>query len=264
MKSSKLLIIALLHCSIVLLFPLIGSSVFAQYRMDPKDIDFNIVPQIICAIIPGCNSSGGTPAVTPTPIPGSGPTGIPFPTANPVITPPPGACMPPGGYITCGTYNTPIHSCGHCNPRTNYPMAKYCKVDDTAYGAGGNGEAIDIAHQPLTSVPLPFLLGHDIIWYHRSDTFFSDGSDPYAAYQEYVGTDSTDPTKNYIIRYLHTQHQSGAPFGLPAHSGTEGAKVAFQYAKYHNKVPYPGNHIHIQIFDQRVNKWVEATNYYCH
>ena len=230
------------------LFLISNKFVKAQSSSDALTFDFdpNVLKNIICVIFPCIGGNNG--GLTPTP----------SPTTNPAITPPAGTCMPPGGPYSCGTRNHPINGCGHCG--IGYPRASYCKADDTARNAGGNAEAIDITHKPLASVPLPFIKGHSVIWHHDLDTFFSDNSDPYASYQEYSGTD-TVTRKKYIIRYLHTQHRSGIPLGTNANSGVEGVKVCLQWVR--NGAVTQGNHIHIQIYDGQIKKWVEATDYYC-
>ncbi|OGK27414.1 hypothetical protein A3D80_00435 [Candidatus Roizmanbacteria bacterium RIFCSPHIGHO2_02_FULL_40_13b] len=254
----KPLFTSLLFVFSVLFFTL-NMSVLAQSNSNTPHFDFdpNIVKNIVCAIF-NCNSGGITPTPNPNPTNAPYPTAQPFPTTNPAITPPAGTCMPPGGPYSCGTRNHPINGCGHCG--IGYPRASYCKADDTARNAGGNAEAIDITHKPLASVPLPFIKGHSVIWHHDLDTFFSDNSDPYASYQEYSGTD-TVTRKKYIIRYLHTQHRSGIPLGTNANSGVEGVKVCLQWVR--NGAVTQGNHIHIQIYDGQIKKWVEATDYYC-
>lgn len=261
MRRDKYIFITVI---VYILFSFVKTHSFieVQAAQDSRydDKSFKYIPRFLCEVFgyKDCDSSNPVPNPNePTPV---YPTGVPFPTANPAITQPPGKCMPPGGTIICGTRSAPVNGCGHCG--IGYPSGmSYCHPDTSQYSAGGNGEAIDIGHRPLDSVPLPFLLGHSIIWYHEIDAFFSDGSDPYAAYQEYSGTDTITKSK-YYVRFLHTQKGSGVAKGVEAPSGSEGAKVC-QYWVQSGKVK-PGNHVHIQIFDAQIKRWVPATNYYCH
>ena len=169
--------------------------------------------------------------------------------------------MPPGGTIVCGSEFVPIRNCAHCSA-TQYPAgfrARFCTPNS------GNAEAIDIAHKPFDSVPLPFINGHSILWTHTVDKFYSDKSDPYAAYQEYTGLDTTDKIQ-YRVRYLHTLKGSGVPLNQETESGAEGAKTCQKWVTYTNGKAEVAicNHVHIQIFNGLLNKWVPATDYYCH
>lgn len=258
------------------------STVFtypARAEIDPK-LDYNaldLFPKILCELLntDDCDTSGQAPIPDPNQPTPPYPTGEPYPTSNPQITPPSGKCMPTYGPITCGPRSLPlplnsIRACGHCGKNYGSPLPGYCKPIDNMYigpNAGGNAEAIDIGLRPLTSVPLPFIHGSSVIWYHKIDAFFADGSDPYAAFQEYVGTIPQDKKRNiegqlYYVRYLHTQKGSGSPIGSSIPSGNEGAKVAAFWTRGGLKVP--GNHIHMQIFDGKIERWVDATNFYCY
>ncbi len=242
---------------LLLVFP---SHTFALEDDRNDDKFYKVVPKLICEILElqNCNiSQPDQNQNNPTPYPTGG---QPFPTSNPQITPPSGKCMPPGGIITCGTEFVPIRNCAHCSVK-QYPPGfrkRFCTP------GSGNAEAIDIAHKPLDSVPLPYINGHTILWTHTIDKFYSDGSDPYAAYQEYVGLDLIDKIQ-YRVRYIHTLKGSGPPLGKQAESGTEGAKVCQKWVTYSSGTAKVAtcNHVHIQIFNGLLGKWVPATDYYC-
>ncbi|MGB4966251.1 MAG: hypothetical protein WBO77_04045 [Microgenomates group bacterium] len=256
----------------LVLFIGISTLVYADPYKGLSEDDSKILPVTLCAFFKvKCDNKTGVPDPNqPTP---PYPTGEPYPTANPQITPPSGKCMPTYGPITCGPRSLPLplgstRACGHCGENYGKPLPDYCKPIDNMYvgpNAGGNAEAIDIGFGPLTSVPLPFIHGTSVIWYHKIGAFFADGSDKYAAFQEYVGTyngKNPQDKKLYYVRYLHTQQGSGTPMGSSMPSGNEGAKVAAYWTKGGKKVP--GNHVHIQIFDGKIERWVDATNFYCY
>lgn len=245
---------------LIVIFLIFPNKTLAVADGENSEKFYKVIPKLICTILDLTQCDTNQPnqdKQNPVPVPTGG---QPFPTANPQITPPSGKCMPPGGIIICGTEFVSIRNCAHCSA-TQYPAGfrkRFCTP------GSGNAEAIDIAHKPLDSVPLPFINGHSIVWTHTIDKYYSDGSDPYAAYQEYVGLDIIDRIQ-YRVRYIHTLKDSGPPIGQQTVSGAEGAKVCQKWVTYTNGTAEVAtcNHVHVQIFNGLLGKWVPATDYYC-